>query len=159
MALVFYVTIQGSKQGQFKGESVRATAKGKIEGLAFSSELASPRDAATGQATGKRVHSPITFTKHWGAASPQLFQAAATNEVLKSVLFEFVRADKSGKEQVFQTVKLTNATISDLRRSLDEHTPDAALGIDQVALVFQKIEIADNAGKTSAIDDWQTGGR
>ena len=32
MALVFYVTIEGTKQGRFKGESGRANAKGKIRG-------------------------------------------------------------------------------------------------------------------------------
>ena len=107
-------------------------------------------------AAGKRMHSPVIFTKQWGAASPQLFQAAVTNEVLKSVLFEFLATDKAGKEHVFETVKLTNATVSDLRRSLDEHTAEGARGIDQVALVFQKIEIADNDGKTAAGDDWRT---
>ena len=68
-----------------------------------------------------------------GAASPQLFQAAVTNEVLKSVLFEFIGTDKAGKEQVFETVKLTNATIADLKRTLDEHTTEGARGIDQVS--------------------------
>ncbi len=155
MAAVFYVTIVGTKQGQFKGESMRANAKGKLEGLTFGMEVTSPRDAASGQATGKRMYAPITFTKQWGAASPQLFQAAVTNEVLQSVLFEFVRADKTGKEQVFETVKLTNSTVSDLRRSLDEHVPESAQGIDQVSLVFQKIELTDTAGKTTAVDDWQ----
>lgn len=32
--------------------------------------LYSPRDVATGQASGKRMHKPITFVKEWGAASP-----------------------------------------------------------------------------------------
>jgi type VI secretion system secreted protein Hcp len=159
MGRVFYVTIEGSKQGRFKGESVLANAKGKIEGLTFSSEVASPRDAATGQASGKRIHSPIMFTKQWGAASPQLFQATVTNEVLKSVLFEFVGADKAGKELVFETVKLTNATIADLKRTLDEHTPEGTRGIDQVALVFQKIEITDTSSKTTVSDDWQLSSR
>jgi type VI secretion system secreted protein Hcp len=159
MARAFYVTIEGSRQGRFKGESALASAKGKIEGLTFSSEVASPRDAATGQASGKRIHSPITFTKQWGAASPQLFQAAVTNEVLKAVLFEFVGTDKAGKEVVFETVKLTNATIADLRRTLDEHTPEGSRGIDQVSIVFQKIEITDTVGKTTASDDWQLANR
>ena len=156
MAGVFYITIVGAKQGQFKGESTRAAAKGKLEGLTFVSEVSSPRDAGSGMATGKRTYSPIVFTKQWGAASPQLFQAAVTNEVLKSVLFEFLATDKAGKEHVFQTVKLTNATISDVRRSLDEHTPEGARGTAQVAVVFQKIELTDNDGKTAAVDDWRT---
>ena len=137
MAGVFYVTIVARKQGQFKGESTRAAAKGKLEGLTFVSEVSSPRDAASGMATGRRMHSPVMFTKRWGAASPQLFQAAVTNEVLKSVLFEFLATDKAGKEHVFETVKLTNATISDVRRSLDEHTAEGARGIDQVSLVLE----------------------
>ena len=152
MAGVFYVTIEGSKQGRFKGESAREKMKDKLEALTFAYEVTSPRDVATGQASGKRRHSPITFTKQWGAASPQLFQAAVTNELLKTVLFEFLRTNQDGQEQVFQTVKLTSATISDLKRTLDEHTPEGARGIDQVALVFQKIEITDTAGKTTASD-------
>ena len=32
----------------------------------------SPRDAASGQATGKRMHKPITITKEWGASTPLL---------------------------------------------------------------------------------------
>lgn len=37
-----------------------------------------PRDAASGQATGKRQHAPVTFVKEWGASSPQLFQVTAS---------------------------------------------------------------------------------
>ena len=33
-------------------------------------DLVSPRDAATGQATGRRLHKPITITKEWGKPSP-----------------------------------------------------------------------------------------
>ena len=33
-----------------------------------------PRDSASGQATGKRQHKPITITKEWDAASPQLMK-------------------------------------------------------------------------------------
>lgn len=32
----------------------------------------SPRDSASGQASGKRTHHPVTFVKEWGAATPQL---------------------------------------------------------------------------------------
>jgi len=34
--------------------------------------IVSPRDAATGQASGKRTHKPIGVVKEWGAATPQL---------------------------------------------------------------------------------------
>ena len=32
----------------------------------------SPRDSASGMASGKRTHHPVTFVKEWGAATPQL---------------------------------------------------------------------------------------
>ena len=35
-------------------------------------EIKSPRDLATGQASGKRMHKPITITKEWSASSPLL---------------------------------------------------------------------------------------
>ena len=31
-----------------------------------------PRDAASGQASGKRMHKPVTFVKEWSATTPQL---------------------------------------------------------------------------------------
>jgi hypothetical protein len=34
----------------------------------------SPRDAASGQASGKRMHKPVTFVKEWNATTPQLAQ-------------------------------------------------------------------------------------
>ena len=32
----------------------------------------SPRDSASGMASGKRTHHPVTFVKEWGASTPQL---------------------------------------------------------------------------------------
>jgi hypothetical protein len=43
--------------------------------------LTGPRDAASGQATGKRMHKPVTFIKEWGAASPQLMKMKPTYDV------------------------------------------------------------------------------
>ena len=42
-----------------------------------------PRDVATGQASGKRMHKPFTIVKEWGAASPSLAKGSwdlATNK-------------------------------------------------------------------------------
>lgn len=33
------------------------------------------RDAASGQASGKRQHHPVTFVKEWGASTPQFFHS------------------------------------------------------------------------------------
>jgi hypothetical protein len=40
--------------------------------LANASYIVSPRDAASGMATGRRQYAPVKIVKEWGAASPQL---------------------------------------------------------------------------------------
>jgi type VI secretion system secreted protein Hcp len=118
MANEFYVTIQGVKSGRFHGESTKTFHKDKITGLEFFYEVAVPRDATTGLPTGRRQHLPIRFIKEWGAASPQIFQALVNNETLTSVLFEFVQAAPDGKEETFQTIKLTGAAITAFRQNI-----------------------------------------
>jgi len=79
MAHEFYVTVEGSKQGKLKGESPREQHKDKLPGLGFHYSVSSPRESGSGQATGRRIHQPVSFVKEWGAATPQLFQALTTN--------------------------------------------------------------------------------
>ncbi len=40
-----------------------------------------PRDAASGQASGKRQHKPVEFVKEWGAATPQLRAIKPTYDI------------------------------------------------------------------------------
>jgi type VI secretion system secreted protein Hcp len=154
----FYVTVEGTKQGKFKGESLQSKNANKLDGVRFSYGVNSPRDAASGLATGKRIHKPVTFTKEWGASSPQFFQAATTNEVLKSVLFEFNKSNANGEEYVYYTVKLTNATVSNINYTEDSLAksgdPTNGLQLEEISFTFQKIEIENKDGKTIAADDW-----
>lgn len=158
MAYEFYVTVVGSKQGSLKGESTSEEHSDAIEGLAFEYSVVAPRDGTTGQASGKRQHRPVTFTKAWGAASPQLFQALCTNETLKSVLFEFVQTSKSGEEVLFYTITLTEASVVGIR----QHTPLDVAGsfdvheLEEVSLTFRKIAIEHVPGNTMAVDNWRS---
>lgn len=148
--LELYLTVEGTKQGKFKGESLRNAHKAKLPAWNLLHTITSPRDAATGQASGKRQHGPLTITKEWGAATPQIFQALVTNEVLKSVLIEHYYTTPEGVEELRGTIKLTNATISNVARSTD------ASGhlIEAVSFTYQRIELEDKPGKTAAMDDW-----
>jgi hypothetical protein len=40
--------------------------------VSFTYNVKSPRDAASGQASGKRMHKPMVIRKEWDATSPQL---------------------------------------------------------------------------------------
>ncbi|HEX7311884.1 MAG TPA: type VI secretion system tube protein TssD [Gaiellaceae bacterium] len=158
MGYPFYISIDGQKQGKFTGDSNGDGRADKIAGIRFFSETVAPRDAATGHASGKRIHKPILFTKEWDRSSPLLFKALVTNEVLKSVLFEFVRTNADGEEDVHFTVKLTNASIASVKSYLDltDTSGDSydAHELEDVELTFQKIELEDIDGKTMAVDDW-----
>ena len=165
MAYEFYVTIEGTKQGAFKGESMREAHSAKLAGLTYKHTIQSPRDAATGRASGKRQHGQITFTKEWGPASPQLMQALCTNELLPSVLFEFIKTTDDGQEEIYHTIKLVNATVAKIdyitggaggegvntakhQSGYDTHELEA------VALTYQRIEMENRTGSTMAEDDW-----
>src|ERR1051325_3861520 len=101
------VSVKGAKQGQFKGESMRDKGGDKIQVIAYSFEVTSPRDAASGMASGRRQYKPLEITKELGASSPQFFQACATNEVLPTVVLEFTRTNPNGEMFVYYTIKLT----------------------------------------------------
>ena len=157
MAFEFYVTVDASRQGKLQGESPRDQHEGKLPGLSFHYSVGSPRDAASGMATGRRTHQPVSFVKEWGAASPQLFTALTTNEVLKSVLFEFVKTNDNGEEYVFHTIKLSDARVIDIEQYVELATTQGpstdTLPLEKISFTFQRIELENVDGKTSAIDD------
>ena len=155
MAAEFYVTIEGTKQGALTGESVRPRHEGELAGLAFHYSVAHPRDAGSGMATGRRIHQPISFVKEWGAASPQIFQALVTNETIKSAVFEFVRTADTGEEIVFHSIKVSSARVTEIEQFIDDsELAPTGKGLEKISLVFQRIEIENLDGKTSAIDDF-----
>ena len=149
------VTIEGGEPIKFK-----------IAGEKGFDYVVSPRDMATGQASGKRMHKPMTIYKEWGAASPQLMRAVAAKQEFKSVLFEFVRAGADGKPEVFQTVKATGVTISSVQKvgydikankrtaQSTGRTAAAQPELEEVTFVFGTIEYWHKDGKTMAKDSW-----
>jgi hypothetical protein len=77
-----YISVEGTKQGKFKGEtSMVKGPTGQSRVLKFSYGVGSPRDVFTGQASGKRQHKPIVITREPGAASPQFYGAGDKRSV------------------------------------------------------------------------------
>ncbi len=90
MALNAYLKITGSKQGLIKGSCIQKGKEGLIEVIAFEHEIISPRDVATGQATGKRQHQPLVVTKELDKSTTALIQALIQNETLPSFELKFL---------------------------------------------------------------------
>ncbi|MEO6982245.1 MAG: type VI secretion system tube protein TssD [Edaphobacter sp.] len=159
MTLQLYATVTGSAQGDFKGEATSTRLVNKIPGVAFSYGIVDPHDAASGAFSGKRQQQPIVFTKVWGASSPQFYQAAYTNEVLTSVLFEFFLPLADDTESLDHTVRLTNAIVSSSRQSVHLGQLNGPLvdsrELHVISFHFEKIEIISLTGETEAAADWQ----
>ncbi len=156
MAYEFYVSIEGTKQTKFSGESTRTKYKDQIEGFYFESAVASPRDPLSGQASGRRRHAPVLFRKRVGAASPMIAQALCTNELLKQVKFSFVRTAEDGTEKTYFTITLNNATISTAKFIVPDSNREKSAQdfYEEIALTFQKITWENVDAKTMATDDW-----
>src|SRR6202521_3097741 len=132
--VTLYVKVVGKKQGTFKGDGLTSRAHlDQMLASAFDYGLVSPRDLATGQASGKRQHKPVVITKEWGPSMPQFLEAAATNEQLTKVTMEFWDTDNRGVQRVHFVVTLTKASVSEVRQRLanDLLTEDLSLHLPE----------------------------
>ena len=130
------LTAEGTKQGKFKGDVAKSE---QIAATLVSYSVVSPRDAASGQATGKRKHAPLVVRQSVAPSTVQFYNALTTNEVLKS--FTFAVAGLK--------ISLGKATVSGFRL-LGE------TGVVEIAFVYQSIEIEHPSSGSIAVDSWST---
>ena len=71
------------------------------------------------------------------------------------MLLEFVRATVEGNEEVFHTIKLTNAIVAQVLQSVPNDVT-TNLGLERIRFTFQKIEIENKDGNTKFSDNWAT---
>jgi type VI secretion system secreted protein Hcp len=148
-----FVKITAQRQGVIAGDSTARGHEGWLVATGFDYELKVPRDVATGQASGRRQHSPAALMLPWTPASPQIFSAAVSNEVLSSVILEFPGTRSDGVEVIVQRITLTDAGVASFRHLADPTVNSAA--VDRISLTFRQITIEDLLGGKSAHDDWR----
>lgn len=152
------LSAEGSKQGKFKGESMRAKFADKSEITGYLQESTAPTDAATGLVIGRRTVSPIIILKQAGAASPQFFQSFSTNEVLKKVVIDFYKTDANGQEVNYYSVTLENVTVVGYKQFFgplenEKFNPANNILFDEIRLKYQRITVEEKIAKTMAMDD------
>lgn len=84
---------------EVKGEQIKGSGQGKWAGWipvtdATYSDIAAPRDAQSGMASGKRMHKPFTITKEVDSASPLLMKAVASGQHFATIEVDYVRGDQ-----------------------------------------------------------------
>ena len=80
------MTVTGKKQGQIDGEVTQRGREKQHRLLAYSHEIVSPRDPASGLPTGKRQHQPFRIVKLINQGSPPFLTAMTTSEALTVVV-------------------------------------------------------------------------
>ena len=160
MALNAYLKLKGQKQGEIKGSVTQKGREGKIMVIAASHEVLSPRDAASGLATGKRMHKPFVITKEIDKSTPLLYNALVNNENITEWELQFWTPNKgkgTGTEKQYYTVKLTNASISDISfHMLNNKNPELVMyaEYEEISFTYQKISWTWVDGGIMAEDDW-----
>jgi len=157
MALNAYLRLKGQKQGDIKGSVTQKGREGKIAVIAVSHEIVSPRDAASGLPTGKRMHKPFVITKELDQSSPLLYNILVTNENIVNWELQFWRQNPTGIEEQYYTVQLTNASIATIDfRMLNTKNPDLVryAEYEEIAFTYQKINWTWVNGGITAADDW-----
>src|SRR5262249_11424033 len=76
------LTAKGVKQGEIKGSLTQRGREGGMQCTQWSAEVTSPRDTASGTASGKRQYKPVLCVKKVDNASPALLRALVENESL-----------------------------------------------------------------------------
>jgi type VI secretion system Hcp family effector len=90
----------------------------------------SPRDSATGMASGKRMHKPFVIMKEVDKASPKLYEACAHGEHFPEVV---IMLNEPGGRWVHY--KLTDAIITSINKSGGGDNPT-----ESVTFTYQQIE-------------------
>ena len=152
-----FITISSS-QGQTStqaeefrySQSPRDLAGGSAGTLTTAASAAGARSAAGGgRAAIRRVSDPVVIIRTLDESSSFFVNAAASGETFTYVMFEFKRNVGTSTE-VFQMVKLTNATISSVR----EINGNGGRPMQEVSFTFQKIEYQNKDGAAAAPASW-----
>ena len=167
MALNAYLSLRGEKQGEIKGSVVQKGREGKILVMAAEHGVALPRDPVSGLVIGKRLHKPFVITKKLDMSSPSLYAALVSNEVFPTWELQFwapqvgaVLGAGTGAEVMRYAVRLTNASISDIRFCmLNNKNPDLIryTEFEEVSFLYQRIDWTWTAGGKTSGDEWVTG--
>ena len=159
MASDAYLRLKGQKHGEVKGSVTQKGHEGSIMVIASEHEVVSPRDAASGLPTGKRMHKPFVVTKELDKSSPVLYDMLVNNETITEWELQFWASSKAGVEIQRYTVKLTNASVSDIRFHMPNNKVPELMKLseyEEVSFTYQRIEWIWVAGHISAQDDWSS---
>ncbi|AKT40491.1 Hcp family type VI secretion system effector [Chondromyces crocatus] len=163
MALNAYLRLKGQTQGEIKGSVIQKGREDSIMVIAVSHEIVSPRDAASGLPSGKRMHKPLVITKELDKSSPLLLNVLTNNENIIDLTIDFwtpqiTAARGAGSEVQHYSIRLTNANIASINFRMPNNKHPELMKFaeyEEVAFTYEKIEWTWKDGGIMAADDWR----
>jgi type VI secretion system secreted protein Hcp len=166
MAVTTYLRLNTDKLVKIKGGATQKGHEGDITVISLDHSITSPRDIATGQATGKRQHSPLSILKEADAATPLLNKMIVENILIKTAEFFFygpaqqgrLSSSLAGQDKNVYTIILQNAFISKVEFAMQnnrETEGDFVPLKERISIVYEKIEWKWAEGGISALDEWK----
>ena len=144
--------------GQVEGEVTNPGREGWHRLMAFSHEIVSPRDSASGLPTGKRQHTPFKIVKLINKSTPLLLENIAKNGKLNQVDISIWSPTTGGPEVRVLTYRLTDVSIASIRPWMP-HKGDPGTReyppAEEVTFVYHTIQITFHNGNITAEDDWE----
>jgi type VI secretion system secreted protein Hcp len=153
-----YMKVKSAKQGDIKGGVTQKGRENTILVIAVDHEIVSPRDAGSGQATGKRQHKPLVITKEIDRSSTALRNALINNENLPEVTVQFYTAraaGAAGAEVQHFTITLKNARITGIHHVMPNNKDPELTRLnayEQVSFSYDEITWTWTDGGLTATD-------
>ncbi|MNH20802.1 Major exported protein [compost metagenome] len=162
-----YIKIEGQTQGNITAGAFTSDSVGNVfvEGhedeilvQEIKHEVTVPTDPQSGQPSGQRVHKPFMFTSSLNKATPLMYNALASGEMLPKVTVNWYRTSVEGKQELFFVTELTDATIVKINAVMphaqDKENADFTQLIE-VSLSYRKINWDHKVSGTAGSDDWR----
>ncbi len=162
-----YIKIEGATQGPITQGAFTEDSVGNVWQEGHEDEIlvqeidhivTIPRDPQSGQPSGQRVHKPFMFTAPLSKATPLLYNALVTGEMLTTCEVHWYRTNTAGKQEHFFTTKLEDALIVDIDCNMphcqDPRNADFTQLV-KVSLTYRKIIWEHTVAGTSGEDDWR----
>lgn len=157
-SIAYMKVMGGSKLGDILGEVTQKGREGQHGVLAFSHEIVSPRDAASGLPTGKRQHQPFRVVKLLNKGTPLLTQALANNETFKQVVIDFWAASAAtGAEVKVLSYTLNGASVVSIRPWMPNRQDSSTTGYtpaEEISFVYQSITTTYWNGGIESTVEW-----
>lgn len=151
---LFYVDAEG-----ITGDNTIAARADSSEVVEVHHSVRKPTEVHSGRASGARVHGPLRVLKRLDKATPLLFKALVTNQVLPTLELRWYRPSPAGTGEIehYYTIKLTDAAVTLVQAWLP-NTVDPTVAhytsMEWVEFNYRKITETWVDGGIEHEDDW-----